>query len=90
MEDAATAEIARAQVWQWIRYPKGVLDDGREVTVELYRQILTEELDKIRAQVGQDRYESGHFTLASQLLDKITTDDAFADFLTLVAYEHLD
>ena len=49
MEDAATAEISRSQIWQWIRSPKGVLDDGRKVTVDLFRQLLAEELPKVKS-----------------------------------------
>jgi malate synthase len=90
MEDAATAEIARAQVWQWIRHPKGVLEDGRRVTGQLYETILEEELDRIRGEVGAQRYESGNYALASQLLSGITMNDQFEEFLTTVAYEHLD
>jgi len=89
MEDAATAEIARAQLWQWIRYPKGRLDDGREVTVALFRHLLQQELATIRKQVGDSQYQESHYALAAELLDKITTSDEFAEFLTLVAYEHL-
>lgn len=89
MEDAATCEISRTQVWQWIRHPGGVLDDGRKVTVSLFRRILTEELDKIRADLGPDLYDNGQFFLASEIFDNIVTRDEFVDFLTLPAYEHL-
>lgn len=90
MEDAATCEISRAQVWQWIRHPRGVLTDGRNVTVELFRQVLAEELDKIRAQVGDEQYGQRHYQLASELFDNITTRDDFVEFLTLPAYQYLD
>lgn len=89
MEDAATAEIARAQLWQWVRYPKGQLADGRQITVELFRDKLAHELHSIRAQVGDQVYQHGRFALAAKLLDQLTTSDQFAEFLTLVAYEHL-
>ncbi len=89
MEDAATAEIARAQLWQWVRYPKGQLNDGRDVTVEMFREALQEELKGIREQLGDAAYQASHFELAAQLLDQITTSEDFAEFLTLVAYEHL-
>jgi malate synthase len=85
MEDAATAEIARAQLWQWIHYPKGVLNDGRKVTADLVRQTIREELEKIQQPVG----EQNNFTLAARLLEQITTQETFAEFLTLVAYEYL-
>ena len=90
MEDAATSEISRAQVWQWIRHPYGNLSDGRKVTKELFRQVLDEELAKIKAQIGDAAYATGKFQLARELLAKITTDDEFAEFLTLPAYEYLD
>jgi len=90
MEDAATAEISRAQVWQWIHHARGVLDDGRKVTVELYRQLQQEELAKIRAALGDEAYDARRFALASQIFDTITTADTFVDFLTLPAYDYLD
>ncbi|MEI7554037.1 MAG: malate synthase A [Chloroflexota bacterium] len=90
MEDAATAEISRSQVWQWIRHPDGKLADGRKIDVELFRALLVEELEKIRQLVGDERYNSGNYTLASQLFDKITTADDFVEFLTLPGYEYLD
>ncbi|MEW5957038.1 MAG: malate synthase A [Chloroflexota bacterium] len=87
MEDAATAEISRAQIWQWIRSPRGVLADGRKVTVELFRQILHEELPKIREMVGENVYAGGTYEQAAQLFDRIISDEQFVDFLTLPAYE---
>jgi malate synthase len=90
MEDAATAEIARAQLWQWVRHPGGVLNDGRRITQKLFRTVITEELEKIREQVGESRFKQGHYSLAARLLDEITSSDEFADFLTLVAYDYLD
>jgi malate synthase len=89
MEDAATAEISRAQVWQWIRHPNGVLDDGRKITVELFRQITAEELAKIKAAIGADAYNARHFQQASALFDKLITDDQFTEFLTLPGYQYL-
>ena len=59
MEDAATAEISRTQVWQWVHNPKGVLDDGRKVTIELVRALIAEELEKIKAEVGEARFALG-------------------------------
>jgi malate synthase len=90
MEDAATAEISRAQIWQWIRHPRGVLSDGRKVTKELFRSVLREELEKIKTTVGAARFEKGKFDTARELFDKITTDEEFAEFLTLPGYEKLD
>jgi len=89
MEDAATAEISRAQVWQWIRHPRGVLTDGRKVTVDLYRQLQTEELAKIRGAVGEATYTARRYDEAAGIFEQITTADTFVDFLTLPAYEHL-
>jgi len=90
MEDAATAEIARAQIWQWIRHPQGVLSDGREVTFALYEQIRDEELAKIKDEVGEESFASGHYREAAALLDRITAEKHCMDFLTLVAYEAID
>jgi len=90
MEDAATAEISRSQVWQWIHHDAGKLEDGRKVTVELFRQVLKEEMDKIRELVGAERFESGKYELAAQLFDKIVVQPQLEEFLTLPAYENLD
>ena len=85
MEDAATAEISRAQVWQWIRDPRGVLDDGRKVTAELFRGCLAEEQTRLRAKLGDAAYAAGNFARAGALLDAITTADRFETFLTVLA-----
>jgi len=90
MEDAATAEICRTQVWQWIRHPGGALSDGRKVSIDLFRQFLGEELARIRLAVGAQRYETGAYETASELFDSLSTASQLADFLTLPAYEHLD
>ena len=90
MEDAATAEISRAQVWQWVRHATGVLDEGRNITYDLFKSLLREEMDKIREQVGDSAFENGHYRRAAQLLDKITQQDAFSPFLTSVAYADID
>ncbi|NTV62616.1 MAG: malate synthase A [Oscillochloris sp.] len=89
MEDAATAEISRAQIWQWIRSPKGVLDDGRKVTVEMFRTMLPEELAKVKQILGP-AYAEGKYEEAAQLFDEITTSDAFVEFLTLPGYARID
>lgn len=83
MEDAATAEISRAQVWQWIRNSRGVLSDGRKVTKELFGSMLGEELAKVKAPANN------RFNTARELFARITTDDQFAEFLTLPAYDAL-
>jgi malate synthase len=89
MEDAATAEISRAQLWQWIRHPRGVLVDGRKVTKELFARVLAEELDKIESGVGRERFQLGRFGDAANLFSQLTTNDEFVDFLTLPGYEQL-
>ena len=90
MEDAATAEISRAQVWQWIRSPKGVLDDGRKVTLELFRAFLPEELARVRQMLGEKQFAAGRYELAAQVFDRLTVADEFAEFLTLPCYELID
>ena len=89
MEDAATAEISRSQIWQWIRSPKGVLQDGRKVTVELFRTLLKEELPKVREYLGEEGWKSGRYEDAAKLFDQITTGD-YVEFLTLPAYDLID
>lgn len=90
MEDAATAEISRAQVWQWIHHPGGVLDDGREVTAALVRAWLGEALDHIRNDLGTEGFQQARYEEAAALLEAITTRDTFPEFMTTVAYERLD
>lgn len=89
MEDAATAEICRAQVWQWLKH-RAALSDGRAITQELVKQIIVEELDKMRDQFGAAGFESSKFDLAARLFEQITTSAKFPEFMTLVAYEHID
>lgn len=84
MEDAATAEISRSQVWQWIRSPKGVLEDGRKVTADLVRSLVPEELAKIKA----GGFE-GKFDRAAEIFTTMSTQDAFEEFLTLPLYEEI-
>jgi malate synthase len=86
MEDAATAEISRSQIWQWMRSPKGVLDDGRKVTVELFRRLLAEELPKVKTHLGGEAWQAGKYEDAAQLFDQLTTGD-YVEFLTLPAYD---
>ncbi len=88
MEDAATAEISRAQVWQWIRHG-AKLDDGRLVDVPLCRQILAEELDKTKAMVGEARFNAGRYQDAAKLFQDLIEQPEFAEFLTLSAYDRL-
>jgi malate synthase len=89
MEDAATAEIARAQLWQWIHHPGGVLDNGRRVSVEMFREMLSEELTRIQQEVGAGALDRGQATRAATLLRTLVENDRFEEFLTLPAYEQL-
>jgi malate synthase len=84
MEDAATAEISRSQVWQWIRSPKGVLDDGRKVTAEMVRALVPEELATIQAGGFAGRFER-----AAEIFVAMSTQEEFAEFLTLPLYEEI-
>ena len=86
MEDAATAEISRSQVWQWIRSPKGKLEDGRDIDVDLFHTVLGEELAKVQDQFGA----AGHYEEGAKLFGEITASEDFVDFLTLPAYERID
>lgn len=87
MEDAATAEISRAQVWQWVKH--GVDVEGAPVTPQRLSRIIDEELKTIAHEVGEQRFASGRFALARTLFEDISTADELADFLTLPAYEHI-
>ncbi|MDB5810649.1 MAG: malate synthase [Betaproteobacteria bacterium] len=86
MEDAATAEISRSQIWQWILSHKGVLSDGRKVTVELFRELLAEEMPKIEKYLGPIAWQAGKYGDAARLFDTMCTGD-YVEFLTLPAYE---
>ncbi len=87
MEDAATAEISRAQVWQWIKHRVDV--DGAPVTPARLARVIDDEMDTIRSEVGEGRFEAGKFDLARALFESISTADALEDFLTVPAYEHI-
>ena len=89
MEDAATAEISRSQIWQWIRSPKGVLADGRKVTKDMVRKLVPEELAKVRALLGDAGWGAGEYEEAAQLFERIVTADDYVEFLTLPGYECL-
>jgi len=89
MEDAATAEISRSQIWQWIRSPKGVLEDGRKVSRELVRKLLPEELGKVRALLGEAAWDAGRYEEAAALFERLVTADEYVEFLTLPGYELL-
>ena len=88
MEDAATAEISRAQVWQWLKHQAN-FTDGPAITAETVRGAMAEELDKIREEVGADVYDNGKYAEAGALFLQMVTEDEFQDFLTLPAYERI-
>jgi malate synthase len=90
MEDAATAEISRSQLWQWVNHPHAALDDGRIVTLALFRTMMREEMQKIEAEVGDAAFRRVRYEQAAELFDQIIAADTLAEFLTLKAYEHLE
>ncbi len=90
MEDAATAEISRSQVWQWVHSPKGVLNDGRKVTAELVRSLIPEELAKVKAVVSQQPGENlESYDKAAKIFERVALDPDFPEFLTLPLYEEM-
>jgi malate synthase len=89
MEDAATAEISRTQVWQWLHNAKK-LADGRTVDLQLFNLLFAEEMDRIYEEVGQQRFEQGHFDQAARLFREIIEQDELEEFLTIRAYSDLD
>ncbi len=88
MEDAATAEISRAQVWQWIHHRRS-LEDGRQVTLPLVATLMKDEIAKIRALAGDAAYAGGHFERAAELFTELTAKRNFESFLTLTAYREI-
>ena len=82
MEDAATAEISRSQIWQWVKHGKFDRDHVRKV--------LDEEMEKIRAEVGEETWEKGRPDETREIFERVSLGDEFPDFLTLPAYEYLD
>ncbi len=89
MEDAATAEISRSQVWQWIRSPKGKLDDGRKITAEMVRGMIPEVLESIRREHGDATFNAIPYKQAAEIFEGMSTSEQFAEFLTLPLYEKL-
>ena len=88
MEDAATAEISRTQVWQWLH--NGVsLEDGRKITESMYETLRDEELIKIKNLVGEERFKNGKFDLATQLFNDLVLQTEYQELLTLSAYEQI-
>ena len=89
MEDAATVEISRSQLWQWVQR-KAQLTDGRVITPELFRQMLGEELAKIEAEIGSEAYRNSRYADAAAILERVVLAPQFIDFVTLVAYDYID
>jgi malate synthase len=90
MEDAATAEISRAQLWQWVHQPNGVLADGRKVTPGLVRTTFEAQTERLKQTVGAERYAERSFDLARHLIETIVLNNEFTDFMTLAGYERLE
>jgi malate synthase A len=88
MEDAATAEISRAQVWQWLHF-RSQLDDGQTVTPALFARVVDEEMKRVRREVGEARFTAGRFDAAVALFVRLSTASDFEEFLTVPAYELL-
>ncbi|MBG0759522.1 malate synthase A [Vibrio cidicii] len=89
MEDAATAEISRASIWQWIQHQK-ILDNGLTVTKALFEQYLKEEIEVVKQEIGDTRYQAGRFVEAAELMARLTTSDELSNFLTVPGYDYLD
>jgi malate synthase len=90
MEDAATAEISRSQIWQWVHHGVQLAGDGRAVTPELVRQLLDEESEKIRGEVGEEIWQAGRPDETRTIFERVALSHELAEFLTLEAYEYLD
>lgn len=88
MEDAATAEISRASIWQWIKHGTH-LDNGQLVTADLFRTLLKEELSVVREELGAERFDGGRFDEAATIFERLTCADQLTDFLTLPGYQIL-
>ena len=89
MEDAATAEISRSQVWQWIRSPKGVLIDGRTVTAEMVRELIPQEMEKIKPTIPEAAFNAT-YVRAAEIFEQMSTAENFVEFLTLPLYEEME
>jgi malate synthase len=89
MEDAATAEISRTQIWQWVHHGTR-LPDGRTITPELVRHVIDEETAKIRDRVGDDTWRAGRPEETREIFERVALSPELIEFLTLPAYEHLD
>ena len=90
MEDAATAEISRSQVWQWVVSPKGKLDDGRKVTAEMVKGFIVEELAKVKATVAAAGEKTETYDQAAGIFEKMSLSPDYPEFLTLPLYEAME
>ncbi len=88
MEDAATAEISRTQVWQWLKN-EVILEDGRKFDMELYIDLFDDEIEKIITEIGEENIKNSKFKLAMELFDKLVLSEKFEEFLTLPAYKYI-
>ncbi|MGK0386942.1 MAG: malate synthase, partial [Patiriisocius sp.] len=88
MEDAATAEISRTQVWQWLKN-EVILDDGRKFDIDLYKELFNDEIEKIIKEFGEEYLKNSKFQLAMDLFDKLVVSEKFEEFLTLPAYQYI-
>ena len=88
MEDAATAEISRTQVWQWIHHGAS-LSEGRPLSLSYFQSIVTEEMERVRREIGSQRFETGRFSEACDLFVRLSTSETCPEFLTLAAYDLL-
>jgi malate synthase len=89
MEDAATAEISRSQVWQWIHNDVTLADTGEQVSVELVRKVADEVTAEVRTEIGDDAYEAGRWVEAREIFEEVALANDFVDFLTVPAYDRL-
>jgi malate synthase len=89
MEDAATCEISRSQVWQWVKHGAH-MTDGPEITAALVRQIEDEELARLREELGNQTFTAGRFEEAREIFEEVALSPQFVEFLTLPAYGHID
>ncbi|TXY29228.1 malate synthase A [Vibrio mimicus] len=88
MEDAATAEISRASIWQWIQHGK-TLDNGKVVTNDLFRDYLKQEIEVVKGEIGESRFAQGRFVEAADLMERLTTSQELTNFLTIPGYDYL-
>ena len=90
MEDAATAEISRSQVWQWVVSPKGILDDGRKVTADMVRNLIAEELAKVKTFVTAQGENGATYDQAAVIFEEMSLSENYPEFLTLPLYEAME